>query len=256
MSDSFADSAPGPLVLLAEDDDTSRHFLAEALRQLGCRVEACADGGAALRLAADRRFDLLLMDCRMPGAGAMQVLGQLRDNPQAASRTTVAIATSAELDDRLHEELRQSGFVAALAKPLSLQALESALAPVLPVPPVATGDATLDDVAALRSSGNTETMRALRSLFDDELRRLMQDLDALARQPTEFGERLHRLLASCGFCGATALARQTASLKRRLADGGVVDDDVLAAFRTAVAATLKGLSSTATPATKSPPTPL
>jgi CheY-like chemotaxis protein len=248
--------AGAPLVLLAEDDDTSRQFLAEALRQLGCRVEACADGGAALERATGRRFDLLLMDCRMPGAGASQVLERLRGDARAASHASVAIATSAEMGDGLREALRRSGFAAALAKPLSLQTLQSALAAVLPgLAPTAAGDPTLDVEAALRSSGNAETMQALRSLFDDELRRLMQDLDALARRPDELDERLHRLLASCGFCGAAALARQTESLKRRLAGSGA-DDDALDAFRNAVAATLQGLSSTTTPRAENPPAPL
>jgi CheY-like chemotaxis protein len=248
--------AGAPLVLLAEDDDTSRQFLIEALRQLGCRVEACADGSAALELAIDRRFDLLLMDCRMPGAGASQVLERLRSDAQAASRASTAIATSAEMDDGLREELRRSGFTTALAKPLSLRTLQSVLATALPDLPLGTAaDPTLDDEAALRSSGNAETMQALRSLFDDELRHLMQDLDALARRPDELGERLHRLLASCGFCGATALARQTESLKRRLADSDT-DADALAAFRDVVTATLHGLSATTTSGTGNPPAPL
>ena len=247
--------ARAPLVLLAEDDDTSRQFLTDALRQMGCRVEACADGSAALERATGCRFDLLLMDCRMPGAGAREVLERLRGDARAASRASPAIATSAEMDDGLREGLRRSGFTTALAKPLSLQTLQSVLATALSGPTAATAAApTLDDEAALRSSGNTETMQALRSLFDDELRHLMQDLDALARRPDELGERLHRLLASCGFCGATALARQTESLKRRLADSGT-DDDALAAFRDAVAATLHGLSSTTASATERPPTP-
>lgn len=245
--------AGAPLVLLAEDDDTSRQFLIEALRQLGCRVEACADGSAALERAIGRRYDLLLMDCRMPGAGASQVLEQLRSDARAASRASTAIATSAEMGEGLRKELRRSGFTTAVAKPLSLQTLQSVLATALPdLLPVAAGDPTLDDEAALRSSGNAETMQALRSLFDDELRHLMQDLDALARRPDELGERLHRLLASCGFCGATALARQTELLKRRLGDGGV-DDDALAAFRDVVTATLHGLSSTASGTGNSPP---
>lgn len=240
-----SDSGPAPLVLLAEDDDTSRHFLAEALRQLGCRVEACADGATALELATGRRFDLLLVDCRMPGAGAVEMLERLRNQARAASRAAVAIATSAEMDERLHDELRRSGFAAALAKPVSLQALESALAPLLPLPS-AIDDAMLDDEAALRSSGNAETMHALRALFADELRHLVHDLDALARQPAELGERLHRLLASCGFCGATVLARQATVLKRRLSEGDI-DDDALDAFRKIVAATVDNLSSTSRP---------
>jgi CheY-like chemotaxis protein len=236
-------SAP-PRILLAEDDDTSRHFLAEALRELGCAVEACSNGAHATALATQCRFDVLLLDCRMPGAGAAQILAGLRADPQAASRTSAAIATSAELDEALHAELRRTGFTVVLEKPFPLRTLEAALDMTLPPAPAGAAG-WLDDQAALLSSGNVETVYALRSLFDDELRHLLQDLDDLARAPGEFGERLHRLLASCGFCGATVLARHAERLNRELAANGAVAIAGLAAFRDAVIATLSDLGARA-----------
>jgi CheY-like chemotaxis protein len=229
-----------PWVLLAEDDDTSRHFLAAALRELGCQVEVCADGATASALASRRRFDLLLLDCRMPGAGAMQILARLRGDPQAASRSSAAIATSAEVDPVLHAQLQRTGFASVLIKPLSLQTLETALETTLPSLAAGTSG-WLDDRAALLSSGNAETVRALRSLFDDELRHLLQDLDDLMRMPEEFGERLHRLLASCGFCGASALARQARQLRDELHANGMLAATAAAGFRAALVATLTDL---------------
>jgi HPt (histidine-containing phosphotransfer) domain-containing protein len=84
-------------------------------------------------------------------------------------------------------------------------------------------------------------VRALRSLFDDELRHLLQDLDDLMRMPEEFGERLHRLLASCGFCGASALARQARQLRDELHANGMLASTAAAGFRAALVATLTDL---------------
>ena len=55
-------------ILLVEDQDEVRLFAADALRELGYRVEAVADGAAALRmLEAGARARLLFTDVGLPG---------------------------------------------------------------------------------------------------------------------------------------------------------------------------------------------
>jgi two-component system, cell cycle response regulator CpdR len=55
-------------ILVAEDDDAVRAFVARALLHAGHAVEEAADGGLAAELLAERAgaFDLLLSDIRMP----------------------------------------------------------------------------------------------------------------------------------------------------------------------------------------------
>ena len=62
-------------ILLAEDDDSLRGFLARALERAGYEVTACADGDeAAANL--DRDWDLLLTDIVMPGMDGIEVARQ------------------------------------------------------------------------------------------------------------------------------------------------------------------------------------
>ena len=64
-----------PRILLAEDDDSLRGFLARALERAGYEVTACADGEeAAARL--DEAWDLLLTDIVMPGMDGIEVARQ------------------------------------------------------------------------------------------------------------------------------------------------------------------------------------
>lgn len=64
-----------PRILLAEDDDSLRGFLARALERAGYEVVACADGDeAAERL--DEAWDLLLTDIVMPGLDGIEVARQ------------------------------------------------------------------------------------------------------------------------------------------------------------------------------------
>ena len=64
-----------PRILLAEDDDSLRGFLARALERAGYEVTACADGDAAAA-GLDQDWDLLLTDIVMPGMDGIEVARQ------------------------------------------------------------------------------------------------------------------------------------------------------------------------------------
>ncbi|MGE0179910.1 MAG: cell cycle two-component system response regulator CpdR [Sphingomonas sp.] len=53
-------------ILLAEDDEAMRTYLARALERVGYRVTAVENGVAALPLLAEEPYDLLLTDIVMP----------------------------------------------------------------------------------------------------------------------------------------------------------------------------------------------
>jgi CheY-like chemotaxis protein len=228
-----------PRVLVADDDPGSCRFLCDGLDSLGARAQACMDGPAALQLARAEAFDLLLLDCRMPGAGALQVLTALREDAQARSAESVAIATTAELDARDRQPLLDAGFSEILIKPCGLADLQRML--VL-AQPDRQDACMLDDRVALTTSGDATTMRALRLLLREELALLQQELELLSGDRDAFSERLHRLRSSCGFCGATALSAQTVLLQQQLSQRGATPA-ALARFRKALLVTLQALDS-------------
>ncbi len=225
-------------VLVADDDAASRRFLCDGLASLGAQPKACNDGTAALKFARAETFDLLLLDCHMPGAGAWQILTALRGDIDAASQESLAVATSAELVASERGALLAAGFSELLLKPCTLAHLRRVLTLVHIADPAAC---PLDDGSALSTTGDAATMRALRLLLREELAQLSGELEPLSRDPVGFNDRLHRLRASCGFCGATALSAQTIVLQRQLQEG--VRHVSLARFRHALTATLQALDS-------------
>lgn len=224
-------------LLLAEDDPVSRRFLADALRDLGCAVDAHADGDTALAAARAERYDLLLLDLGLPGRGGAALLAALRADPRAASRDAPALATSAELDADRRRSLLAAGFAAALDKPLSVATLRAALRALLPV---LAGRPLLDDARAAAASGDAETARALRRLFAVELDALANEIDTDALRDDALRERLHRLRAAAGFCGAGALEDAAALLSTTLHAGGD-PTTALAHFRALLRATREAL---------------
>ena len=230
--------ALGPTVLVADDDPSSCRFLCDGLRSLGARSEAFHDGTSALQRARDYPFDLLLLDCRMPGRGALQILGELHSSIPAQSADSIAIATTAELNRDDREKLLAAGFRDILMKPCGLADLQRLLMMVSVELP---DQRTLDDQAALTVTGDATTMRALRLLLSEELVVLARDLDVLSQDATALSDRLHRLRSSCGFCGASALSRQSVLLQQQLSSSAP-QTGALASFRRSLSTTLQALN--------------
>jgi DNA-binding NtrC family response regulator len=74
---SLADAEPHQ-ILVVDDDLTFRLSTAELLRQDGHRVVAAASGNEALAALGERKFDLILIDLRMPGVDGLGLTEALR----------------------------------------------------------------------------------------------------------------------------------------------------------------------------------
>jgi two-component system response regulator AtoC len=69
--------APARL-LVVDDEEGVRAFLADALADAGHHVSQAADGQAALAMLTQRSFQIVLTDLRMPGISGMELMVQLR----------------------------------------------------------------------------------------------------------------------------------------------------------------------------------
>jgi HPt (histidine-containing phosphotransfer) domain-containing protein len=169
------------------------------------------------------------------------------------------VATSAELDVAMVKELLAAGFVDALLKPASIDAIGevvrrfvAANGAALASPPIAPfAEETLpllDDAVALSAIGGDRTaLDALRVLFVAELEAIERDIRGPDRPTVDTAvlvERLHRLRASCGFCGAPTLGACAARLQELLSSGADADT-VFEEFLTLIQATMHALSAQA-----------
>jgi CheY-like chemotaxis protein len=66
-------------VLLVEDNDVNQEVAAAMLESGGCTVHAVADGYAALERLATDRYDVVLMDCQMPGLDGFELTRRIRE---------------------------------------------------------------------------------------------------------------------------------------------------------------------------------
>ena len=64
-------------VLIADDESSIRFVLHEALTEAGHEVVDAADGNQAREQLAAQRFDLALLDIRMPGPSGLELLEEI-----------------------------------------------------------------------------------------------------------------------------------------------------------------------------------
>jgi len=88
-----------PRVLVVEDDEAIAQGLQFNLERKGYEVELLADGGAALERAAAARFDLVVLDIRLPTTDGFEVCRKLRER---GDFTPVLMLTArGQPDDRI-----------------------------------------------------------------------------------------------------------------------------------------------------------
>ena len=61
-------------ILVVDDEKAARKSLADILRLEGYDVDAAEDGPKALKLLANKNYDLMLLDIRMPGMDGVEVM--------------------------------------------------------------------------------------------------------------------------------------------------------------------------------------
>jgi signal transduction histidine kinase len=122
----------GGRVLLVEDNLVNREIALAALAGFGCDVEVAEDGAAAVALAARTRYDVILMDCEMPGLDGYDATRAIRAHETASAAggsrrvPILALTASALTTDR--ERALDAGMDEHLSKPFTREELGRSLA--------------------------------------------------------------------------------------------------------------------------------
>jgi PAS domain S-box-containing protein len=121
-------SAPAN-VLVVDDDPLGRAGFAALLRGAGLAVREAASGEEALRLAAELRPDLVLLDVVMPGLTGYEVCRRLKADPLTGSSLVLLVSgLGAHSEDRVFGlEGGADGYLAKPVEPAELLAQAHAL---------------------------------------------------------------------------------------------------------------------------------
>lgn len=219
---------PDRRVLVVEDDDIIRKITLALLAKLGLEADAASDGPEALSAAKSRPYDVILMDCQLPGMDGYETTRQIRGH-EAATRARPARILAVTNDPRRKnlQKCLDAGMDDCLNKPLRREELRQSLQKWLAEdasPENAEPAAGRDAARAGGLSANREAPVNLRRLWKcadgdrQELRHLLeayfQDLDLQLAQIgaairkgdfAEVSRRAHRAGGVSATLGMTAL---------------------------------------------------
>jgi CheY-like chemotaxis protein/two-component sensor histidine kinase len=124
-------AALGLHVLVVDDNIINREVAVAMLEEFGCTVVLADEGRAAVAHAEHERFDLILMDCQMPGMNGYDATEAIRaDEAKRGLRRTPIVALTANVMARDRERAVESGMDAFLAKPFKAAQLFEVLHPI------------------------------------------------------------------------------------------------------------------------------
>ncbi len=102
-------------LLLVEDEAINREVAIDMLRDLGLHIDIASDGREAVRLARQNRYDLILMDVRMPGMDGLEATRSIRRQENGRPAPILALTANTFAADR--EACLAAGMNAFVGKP-------------------------------------------------------------------------------------------------------------------------------------------
>ena len=106
-------------ILIVEDNEKNMKLARDVLTFKGYRVAEAVTGEDGVRLAIERKPDLVLMDIQLPGINGIEALRQVRADPACARIPIVAFTASVTSTDR--SQISAAGFDGFLSKPINLK---------------------------------------------------------------------------------------------------------------------------------------
>jgi two-component system sensor histidine kinase/response regulator len=220
-------SLSGRRILVAEDNEINRIVVTEILRKFGFECEVAADGIKALDAVRSGSYDLVVMDCQMPGMDgfeATQAIRALEAQEKRPRLPILALTANAMKGDQ--ERCLAAGMDAYATKPLNpdrlFDAIRSLLAHNTPdtikpaeQPPIAV-EALLD-----QCMHNVEVAARLLSSFEGQARRDLETLTASVQSGDSATtvRTAHSLRGAAGAMFATAVLNAAGRLEEQTRTG-------------------------------------
>ncbi len=110
-------------ILIADDEESIRWVLSKSLKKQGFHVDLAEDGSQARRLAEKNRYDLAILDIKMPGTSGLELLKTFR----AEWPRTLVIIMTAEATMEHAVTAMKNGAYDYLTKPFDLTELDAIL---------------------------------------------------------------------------------------------------------------------------------
>jgi DNA-binding response OmpR family regulator len=112
-------------VLIVEDEEDAAELFAEMMRVSGFRVIKTSKSQPAIAIMTEEKPDLVLLDIMMPGVSGLDILRQMRRDPNL-SDIPVIVLTAKSMPADIKNGM-EAGASTYLTKPVGFQELKEAV---------------------------------------------------------------------------------------------------------------------------------
>ena len=241
------DDEPGPLlgvkVLLVEDNAVNQAVACATLDWLGCRTRVADGGLEAIAALCAETFDIVLMDCQMPGIDGYEATRRIRRLESEAQRDgqarqripIIALTANAMQGDR--DECLAAGMDDYMSKPFRRDVLRAMLerwvrpaaakppgqggAPAAANEPVGAHGVDEEILQTLRSIGKADFFARVIGIFLDSTPRKLAELEAAvqAKDAGQVAALAHQLKSSSATLGVMRLSHAAKVLEADARNG-------------------------------------
>jgi len=106
-------------ILIVEDNEKNMKLVRDILRHNGHETIEAPTGGEGVRLASEKKPDLILMDIQLPDIDGIEALRRIRQDATLDAVAVIAVSASVMPDDQ--QKIVTSGFDAFVTKPINLK---------------------------------------------------------------------------------------------------------------------------------------
>ena len=124
--------APDANLLVVDDTDMNLTVIEGLLSKTAINLDTASSGQEALGLTKSKKYDLILMDQRMPHMDGTQTMYAVRDQKDGMNLDTPIICLTADAVSGARTKYLEQGFTDYLSKPVDAPQLEAALVKYLP----------------------------------------------------------------------------------------------------------------------------
>ena len=228
------DLLSGKTILCVDDNVQNANLVLALLNSTDATIKIANNGQEAIDLSKNEKFDVILMDLRMPNLDGYETAKIIRTQSNSNQHTPI-IAISAHIADDEYPQLTAAGFNNALVKPITkpelIKAIQKSLSTTIQnhdftitaaAPETISDDNAIDWELGIKLANNN------RGLAEEMLQLLLKNLKhefleiKEAKDSNDYAlllQRLHKLHGAVSYCGVPklkiAIATFETALKRK-----------------------------------------
>jgi two-component system sensor histidine kinase BarA len=243
-------------VLAVDDVAVNREVLAEALRTFNIECDLAESGPDAIALVREKAYDVIFMDCSMPGMDGFEATRAVRNiEPELSRLPALIVALTGHVMATDGADWKDAGMNGYLTKPFTIAQLSSIfreqsiledvraslLASTEAGEPLLSPE-TLEMFESIRKSSGTDVRSKVFEMFrTGAMPAYRLAADEIAAGGADAKRLIHALKSNCSSAGAARAASWCQSIETALASGHIANEGDLAELEGSLVATISAM---------------